>query len=74
MLSVTDSGPGIAAHDLPHVFERYYRGDPAHAGTGTGLGLSIAKGLIEAQGGRIEVESHAGSGTIVRLRLRAIQG
>ncbi len=54
VLSVRDEGPGLAAEDLPHVFEKFYRareGDRRRAGTG--LGLAIAKGFVEAQGGRI---------------------
>ena len=50
----TDSGPGIAAHDLPHVFEPYYSAH-RHAKQGTGLGLYICKGIVEAHGGTIAV-------------------
>lgn len=58
-VSVRDEGPGIAPDDLPHLFERFYRGDKsrARASGGTGLGLAIAKALIEAHGGKIWAEN-----------------
>ncbi len=70
-IHVADTGAGIPVQDLPHVFERFYRGDPAHTASGSGLGLSIAKALVEAQGGFISLESRVGKGTIVHLRLKA---
>jgi len=64
-ISVRDTGEGIALEDLPHVFDRFYRGDKSRTRSsgGTGLGLAIAKSLIEAMGGRIGVESQAGQGS-----------
>jgi signal transduction histidine kinase len=61
---VSDTGSGISREDLPHVFERFWRGDKARAraGGGTGLGLAIAQRLILAHGGTIGVESEAGRG------------
>lgn len=62
-----DTGPGIAPEVLPHIFERFYRGDESRTGTSTGLGLSIAKELVEAQGGTITVESQPGQGTLFAI-------
>ncbi len=64
-ISVTDDGPGIPAADLPHVFDRFWRGDPARSrdSGGSGLGLAITRHLVEAQRGLIGVESHEGRGT-----------
>ena len=73
VLSVTDTGVGIAEEHRPHVFERFYRVDPARARAsgGTGLGLAICKRIVEAHGGTVEVESQAGTGSTVRVRLPA---
>jgi len=60
--SVGDTGPGIRAEDLPHIFERYWQAKRT-AHLGTGLGLPIAKGIVEAHGGRIWVETAAGVGS-----------
>jgi signal transduction histidine kinase len=66
-----DHGPGIPAEDLPHVFERFYRGDPSRtrATGGFGLGLAIAKALVEAYGGTITAESTLGRGTRMTIEL-----
>ncbi|MCX7839730.1 MAG: HAMP domain-containing histidine kinase [Anaerolineae bacterium] len=66
---VQDTGPGIPADVLPHVFERFYRGDPARHAGGAGLGLAIAKELIEAQGGTISVQSTVGQGSAFTITL-----
>jgi two-component system sensor histidine kinase BaeS len=65
LVEVCDTGEGIRAEDLPHVFERFYRGEKSRnrATGGSGLGLTIAKGIVEAHGGHIGVESAAGQGT-----------
>jgi two-component system, OmpR family, sensor kinase len=70
---VRDTGVGIAEADLPHVFDRFYRADPARSRDpgGTGLGLSIARWIVEQHGGTIEVASAPGRGTLVRTRLPA---
>lgn len=66
-----DHGVGIAPADLPHVFERFYRGDPSRTRStgGYGLGLAIAKALIEAYGGTIRAESAPGEGTRMTVEL-----
>jgi two-component system sensor histidine kinase BaeS len=75
-LAVCDTGEGIAADDLPHVFDRFFRGDKSRArgGGGAGLGLAIAKSLVEAMGGAISVESTVGAGTTFRVSLPAAPG
>ncbi|WP_165070396.1 heavy metal sensor histidine kinase [Paludisphaera rhizosphaerae] len=70
MLSVADTGGGISSEHLPHVFERFYRADPARPSSGTGLGLSICRWIVEAHGGTISVESRPGAGTTFRVTLR----
>ena len=64
-LQVSDTGVGIAAADLPHIFRHFYRADQSRARTsgGTGLGLAIVKSLVEAHGGRVSVDSAVGSGS-----------
>jgi two-component system OmpR family sensor kinase len=70
-IAVADTGEGIAGEDLSHVFERFWRADPARTRTGgSGLGLSVAQSLVEAQGGRIWAESTPGRGSIFRFSLR----
>ncbi len=65
---VVDTGVGIPAEQLPHVFERFYRGDPARReADGTGLGLAIARWIADAHGARIEIGSTPGTGTRVTV-------
>ena len=70
-VSVTDSGPGIPASEIPHIFDRFYQGraKAKRASMGSGLGLALAKRVVEAHGGKIWVESEVGKGTTVRLFL-----
>jgi PAS domain S-box-containing protein len=65
-ITVEDSGPGIPAADLPRIFDRYWRGDRASR-DGAGLGLAICKGIVDAHGGNIWVESTVGRGTTFRF-------
>jgi two-component system OmpR family sensor kinase/two-component system sensor histidine kinase BaeS len=72
LLWVADTGEGIPPADLPRIFDRFWRGDPARThepGAGSGLGLAIAKGLVQAHGGRIWAESQVGQGTTVSCAL-----
>ncbi len=70
VLTVADTGKGIAAVDLPRVFERFYRADRSRTGAGnSGLGLSICRAIVEAHGGTIEVTSEVSVGTTFTVRL-----
>jgi two-component system OmpR family sensor kinase len=66
-IQVCDDGPGIEPSRLPHIFDRFYRGDTARTEPGTGLGLAIAKELTEAQNGTITAESQVGQGSVFTL-------
>lgn len=70
-LTVRDTGRGITAEDIPHLFERFYRGKGVGSSTisGTGLGLAIVKGIVDLHQGSIEVESTIDVGTIIRVWL-----
>lgn len=73
-VAVIDTGQGIAAEDVPHVFERFWRADRSrdrHSG-GTGIGLAISQRLVELQGGSIEVESEVGKGSTFRFSLPVV--
>jgi signal transduction histidine kinase len=70
-IAVSDSGTGIPAEDLPHIFERFFQRDPSRArdGGGAGLGLSIVRELALAMGGEVRAESAEGEGTRVSFTL-----
>jgi len=68
-VEVTDKGPGIAPEHLSHLFERFYKADPARSSGGTGLGLAIAQENARLLGGKIEVWSEVGKGSRFTLRL-----
>ncbi|CUS32770.1 putative Sensor histidine kinase [Candidatus Nitrospira nitrificans] len=70
-VTVSDTGPGIAPEDLPHIFERFYQGRTKGKHTaGSGLGLALVKKVVEAHGGRIWIESEKDKGATVRFILR----
>jgi two-component system, OmpR family, sensor kinase len=71
ILEVTDEGAGLDADDAARVFERFYRADPSRARDrgGTGLGLAVVAALVEAHGGRVELDTSPGSGATFRVRL-----
>ncbi|MGH9200073.1 MAG: sensor histidine kinase, partial [Vicinamibacterales bacterium] len=72
-IAVSDTGHGIPAESLPHVFDRFYRVDKARSRDfgGTGLGLAIARYIVDRHGGTISIESQPGEGTTVTVELRA---
>jgi two-component system phosphate regulon sensor histidine kinase PhoR len=70
-LAVADTGAGIPAEDLPHIFERFYRADPSRARDtgGFGIGLSIVREIVRAHGGKVEADSAPGRGSEFRVLL-----
>jgi two-component system sensor histidine kinase MprB len=70
-LCVRDHGPGIAAEDRPHVFDRFYRAPSARSLPGSGLGLAIVREVAEAHGGAVAAEDAPGGGALLRLKLPA---
>lgn len=74
VLTVEDTGCGISSEQLPHLFDRFYRGDRARSGStgSSGLGLSIAKGLLEMQGGTISAHSDGKSGSVFVIRIPVV--
>jgi two-component system OmpR family sensor kinase len=72
VISVADSGPGIRGDELPHLFERFYRGATARSDEktpGLGLGLALSQAVVHAHGGRIEAANEAGGGARFDMRL-----
>jgi heavy metal sensor kinase len=74
-IQVQDTGPGIPPEDIPHIFDRFYRGDLSRARSSgnTGLGLAIARAIVQAHGGTIQVQSTPGSGACFTVMLPADQ-
>ncbi|MDP9249600.1 MAG: PAS domain-containing sensor histidine kinase [bacterium] len=68
-IDVADDGIGVAKEDLPHIFERFYRGDKSHTGSGVGLGLSIVKWVAELHGGEVRAVNKKEQGVIVSVLL-----
>lgn len=73
VLTVRDTGVGIAPEDLPKIFDRFYQGESVRSG-GAGLGLSIVKQLVEIQGGTVGAASEPGEGTVITVTLRSPVG
>jgi len=76
ILTVFDTGQGIAAGDVPHIFERFYRADRARSrgSSHSGLGLAICKAIVEAHGGSISVASQLGAGATFTVRMSSSSG
>ena len=68
-IDVADTGIGIAAHDLPRIWERLYRGDHSRAERGLGLGLSLVRAIVRAHGGTVDVSTELGRGSTFTIRL-----
>ena len=71
VLTVSDTGVGIPADELPRIWDRLYRGDKSRSTRGLGLGLSLVKAIVTAHGGRVDVQSRPGAGSTFELRLPA---
>jgi two-component system sensor histidine kinase MprB len=69
VLTVRDHGPGIAAEDLPHVFERFYRSVEARTLSGSGLGLAIVRRTADRHGGQVTAGNAPGGGAVLTLTL-----
>jgi len=72
-LTVRDHGPGISTQDLPHIFDRFYRGAEARGRPGSGLGLAIVRQVVDQHSGSVVAEPAPGGGTIMRMRLPATE-
>ena len=69
ILEVKDNGPGIGAEAQEHIFDRFYRGDPAREGSGTGLGLALVRSIVQLHKGQIRLSSVVGEGSCFRVTL-----
>jgi two-component system, OmpR family, sensor histidine kinase KdpD len=69
VVEVADKGPGLPPEDLPHLFDKFYRGPQQGRTSGAGLGLSICKGFVQIHGGTIEAQNRPGGGAIFRFTI-----
>jgi two-component system OmpR family sensor kinase len=69
LLEVRDDGPGISPEDREHIFDRFYRADPAREGGGSGLGLPLTRAIVQLHGGEVGVTSTPGMGACFRVSL-----
>lgn len=75
IVTISDTGAGIAPEHLPHIFDRFYRVDESRSGEdGTGLGLAIVRSIAQAHGGTVAVDSTVGKGSTFIVRLPAASG
>jgi len=72
-VTVTDNGAGMAAEDAASVSDRFWRADPSRTRGGAGLGMAIVRGIVEAHGGTVRLESTPGTGTTVQVTIPAVQ-
>ena len=72
-IDISDSGQGIDAEHIPHLFERFYKADKSRSDSGTGLGLAIVKHLTQTQGGAVSVTSQIGEGSVFSFTLQLAQ-
>jgi signal transduction histidine kinase len=68
---IADTGIGIPSHDLPHIWDRLYRGDQSRTERGLGLGLSLVRAIVAAHGGTVDVAAEPGRGSTFTVRLPA---
>jgi heavy metal sensor kinase len=73
-LEVKDNGPGIAAEAQEHIFDRFYREDPAREGSGTGLGLALVRSIVQLHKGHVRLSSVLGQGSCFRVTLPLVSG
>jgi two-component system sensor histidine kinase KdpD len=69
IVQVADRGPGVPEHDLPHLFDKFYRGPQKENKSGSGLGLAICKGIVDIHEGTLEAENRPDGGMLFRLTL-----
>jgi two-component system sensor histidine kinase BaeS len=73
VLEIADTGPGIPASELPHIFERLWRGRAAQQIPGSGIGLALVREIVARHGGTVEATSSQGSGTKLTIRLPSVE-